>query len=141
MDDRLGDEGRSGRVAGATGARAEALVADRLRAAGWTILGRNVRLGRRELDLVAVDPGPPAMLVVVEVRWRRGRTHGLPEETLDHGKRARLREGLARLLDVGIPGADGPSPRLPARIDLVVVEPSAGTGGGPPRLRHHRYAV
>ena len=37
-------------------------VADRLAAGGWRILGRNVHVGRRELDIVAVDPGPPAWL-------------------------------------------------------------------------------
>ena len=52
------------------GDAAETLVAARLLAAGWTILARNVHVGRHELDLVAIDPGPPAALVVVEVRWR-----------------------------------------------------------------------
>ena len=59
------------------GEAAEGLVARRLEAAGWTILGRNVHVGRRELDLVAVDPGPPPTLVIVEVRWRRRRDFGL----------------------------------------------------------------
>jgi hypothetical protein len=45
----------------------EALIASRLEGAGWTILARNVRVGRDELDLVAIDPGPPRALVVVEV--------------------------------------------------------------------------
>ncbi|MBI3747278.1 MAG: YraN family protein, partial [Chloroflexi bacterium] len=35
-----------------SGDGAETLVADRLTAAGWTILARNVRVGRFELDLV-----------------------------------------------------------------------------------------
>src|SRR5450755_4901471 len=52
------------------GDAAEVLVAERLAALGWTILARNVHAGRSELDIVAVDPGPPARLVVVEVRWR-----------------------------------------------------------------------
>src|SRR3972149_1307137 len=42
------------------GDAAERLVAERLRAAGWTILGLNVHVGRAELDIVAIDPAPPA---------------------------------------------------------------------------------
>jgi putative endonuclease len=120
------------------GDTAEALVASRLAAAGWTVLGRNVRVGRLELDLVAVDPGPPATLVVVEVRWRGRRDFGLAEETIDHRKRVRLRVGALGLIEQGAvaTGAD-PLPRLPLRIDLVVVEPPA-MPGEPPRVRHHR---
>lgn len=120
------------------GDAAESLVAARLSAAGWRVLGRNVRVGRLELDLVAVDPGPPASLVVVEVRWRARRDYGLPEETIDHRKRTHLRAGALRLAERGAVanGAD-PLPRLPLRIDLVVVEPPTGPDE-PPRVRHHR---
>ena len=69
------------------GDAAETLVATRLAAAGWTVLARNVHVGRHELDLVAIDPGPPAALVIVEVRWRADRGFGLPEETVAHRKR------------------------------------------------------
>jgi Holliday junction resolvase-like predicted endonuclease len=55
------------------GDAAETLVARTLVDAGWTLLARNVHVGRRELDLVATDPGPPPALVIVEVRWRRRR--------------------------------------------------------------------
>jgi putative endonuclease len=114
------------------GDAAEVLAAARLEAAGWTILGRNVHVGRRELDLVAVDPGPPAALVIVEVRWRRRRDFGLAEETVDHRKRARVHEAAYALLE------RGGLPHLPLRFDLVVVEP--GERGGAPRVRHHRAA-
>jgi Holliday junction resolvase-like predicted endonuclease len=117
------------------GDAAEDLVAGRLAAAGWTILGRQVHAGRAELDLIAVDPGPPAALVVVEVRWRRSRTFGLAEESLDFRKRAHLRAAIGRLLEDGLPGPTT-LPSLPVRVDLVVIEP-AGIAGGPPRLRHH----
>jgi putative endonuclease len=60
-----------------TGDDAESAVAAELAVKGWTILARNIRVGRGELDLVAVDPGPPRMLVIVEVRWRRSRAFGL----------------------------------------------------------------
>jgi Holliday junction resolvase-like predicted endonuclease len=116
------------------GDAAEDLVAVRLEAAGWSILGRKIRVGRAEIDLVAVDPGPPRMLVVVEVRWRRSRGFGLPEETVDHAKRARLRLAAFTLLDRGVLPDGTTLPRLALRIDLVVVEPNR-------RIRHHRHAA
>ena len=121
------------------GDAAEALVAGRLSADGWTILARNVHIGRHELDLVAIDPGPPAMLVVIEVRWRAGRGFGLPEETVDHRKRTRVRTAAYGLLDRGALPDGGGLPHLPLRFDLVVVEPGPAVGAEP-RVRHHRAA-
>ena len=118
------------------GDAAEDLVARRLEDQGWSILGRKVRAGRGELDLLAIDPGPPAALVVVEVRSRRGRDFGLAEESLDHRKRAHLRTAIARLIGDGLPGGVQ-LPSLPIRVDLVVVEP-APPGAGHPVVRHHR---
>jgi putative endonuclease len=120
------------------GAAAEAAAARHLAAAGWSILARNVHAGRSELDIVAIDPGPPRRLVVVEVRWRRGRSFGLPEETFDRHKRACLRRGLARLLEEGRLPDGGPLPRLPVALDLIVLE--AGPSGRV-ELRHHRDAL
>jgi putative endonuclease len=120
------------------GDTAESLVLVRLMACGWTVLARNVHVGRHELDLVAVDPGPPATLVVVEVRWRASRSFGLPEETVDHRKRTHVRMATYGLLDRGVLPDGVNLPRLPVRFDLVVVEP--GAGGGEPRVRHHRAA-
>ena len=117
------------------GDEAEALVATRLAAAGWTILARNLRLGRDELDLVAVDPGPPPALVVVEVRRRGRRDYGLAEETPGPPQ---ARRPAAR--DRGAAGGgalpDGTAlPPLPLRVDLVAVDrgPDGGTA-----VRHHR---
>jgi len=120
------------------GDSAESLVLVRLLAAGWTVLARNVHIGRHELDLVAVDPGPPAALVIVEVRWRKSRGFGLPEETVDHRKRTHLRVATHGLRDRGVFPDGSPVPRLPVRFDLVVVEP--GSRGGEPAIRHHRAA-
>jgi putative endonuclease len=121
----------------AAGDAAESHVAGLLQAAGWQVLGRQVRAGRSELDIVAVDPGPPRSLVVVEVRWRASREFGLPEETLDRAKRAHLRAGLAWLLASGRLPDGAPVPALPVRVDLVVVEPP-GRPGDTARSRHHR---
>ncbi len=107
-----------------------ALAAER-----WQVLGRRVRVGRLELDLVAVDPGPPSALVVIEVRWRRSRAFGLPEETVDHRKMARLRRAAAALAMAGVLPDGTPLPSLPLRLDLVAVEPGPA---GRLRTRHHR---
>ncbi|HZC32268.1 MAG TPA: YraN family protein [Candidatus Bathyarchaeia archaeon] len=116
-----------------SGDAAESLVANRLAAAGWLIVARNVRVGRGELDIVAVDHGPPRELVIVEVRWRGRRDFGLADETLDRRKRAHLRAAIGRLLADGLPNDDR-LPALPIRVDFVVVEP-----GG--RVRHHRHVA
>lgn len=116
------------------GDAAEQQVAEHLVACGWAVIGRNVHVGRYELDLVAVDPGPPPMLVAVEVRWRAGRGFGLPEETVDPRKRARVRAAAYGLLERGRLPDGSPVPYLPLRFDLVVVEPGD-------RLRHHRHAM
>ena len=113
------------------GAEAEEIVARRLRALGWTILGRNVRVGRAEVDILAVDPGPPQWLVAVEVRWRARRDFGLAEETVDRVKLGRLRAATLSLRQ-GAPLTGIAVPRLPVRVDVAAVEP-----GG--RLRHHRH--
>ncbi|MBF6604408.1 MAG: YraN family protein [Chloroflexi bacterium] len=122
------------------GAAAEDLVAARLEAAGWTPLGRNVRLGRDELDLVAIDPGPPAALVIVEVRWRGRRDFGLVEESFDRAKRARIRRAIGRLMASDRLANGRSLPHLPLRVDLVVVEPGLDATR-PPRVRHHRAVL
>jgi len=132
MADPPGDHERT--AAQQAGDAAETLVADRLTDAGWTILARNVHVGRHEIDIVAVDPGPPPALVVIEVRWRTGRAYGLAEETVDHRKRVRIRAAAYGLLERGTLPDGSPIPRLPLRFDLVAVEP-----GG--KIRHHRHAM
>jgi Holliday junction resolvase-like predicted endonuclease len=120
------------------GDAAEGLVAERLAARGWVILARNVHAGRSELDLVAVDPGPPSRLVAVEVRWRHSREFGSPEETFDGRKRGHLIDGLGRLLDLGRLPDGTELPHLPIAIDLAVVEPGPAEG---PVVRLYRNAM
>lgn len=113
---------------------AEARVALGLESLGWHVLARQVRVGRSEIDLLAIDPGPPRQLVVVEVRWRSRRDYGLAEETVDGRKRARLHRAGLVLRDAGCLPDGTPLPALPMRFDLVVVEP-----GG--RVRHHHFGA
>ena len=122
------------------GDAAETLVVDHLVALGWSILARNLRLGRKEVDVVALDPGPPESVVMIEVRWRARRDFGLPEETFGWRKRGHIRVALGRLVEIGALPDGHPLPAFPIRIDLVVVEPPT-VPGSPPRLRHHRDAL
>lgn len=115
------------------GAAAEALVADHLGRCGWQVIGRNLRVGRDEIDLLAVDPGPPSVVVVIEVRSLQATSFGTPEERVDRRKVGRLYRAAAALRAGGeIDGAR--LPRLSWRVDLVVVD----RRDGPPRLRHMR---
>jgi putative endonuclease len=116
------------------GDEAEATVAAKLTALGWQVLARQLRVGRAEIDLLAVDPGPPPGLVVLEVRWRARRDYGLAEESVDRRKRARVHRAAFALREVGFLPDGRPVPVLPLRFDLVVVEP-----GG--RMRHHRHGL
>jgi putative endonuclease len=72
------------------GRAAEEAAARYLVRAGWRLLGRNVRVGRGELDIVA-RRGP--VLAFVEVKARRTHTCGTPEDAVG----ARKRQQVARL--------------------------------------------
>lgn len=117
------------------GDAAERLVATRLEAQGWTLVARNLRLGRDEIDLLAVDPGPPAALVIVEVRRRGRRDFGLAEESLDHRKRLAMRRAAGAVMATRTLPDGTRLPALPLRVDLVAIDPGPG---GAPSIRHHR---
>jgi len=74
------------------GAQGEALAATHLAREGYRIVGRNVRAGGIELDLVAARGN---LRVFVEVKTRRSRRLGLPEEAVDGRKQQRLVRGAA----------------------------------------------
>jgi Holliday junction resolvase-like predicted endonuclease len=118
----------------------EEAVAGHLLAMNWQILARNLRVGRDEIDLLAIDPGPPGQLVLVEVRWRARRDFGLAEETITWRKQRGLRRAFGRLVEIGRLPDGRVLPTLPIRIDIVAVEPGKGSES-PPRFRHHRWAV
>ncbi len=71
---RLGDAG-------------ERFVERQLTGRGWTILARKWRGRSGEIDLVADDG---TLIVLVEVKTRRGESHGRAEESVTPAKCARL---------------------------------------------------
>lgn len=65
----------------------ERLAEQHLVSRGYTILARNYRCPAGEMDLVA-QAGP--MVIFVEVRTRRGRGYGTPEDSITPRKQAHL---------------------------------------------------
>jgi len=79
----------------ALGAEGEARAAAHLEQQGYRILSRNAHADSVEIDLIAARGGT---LVFVEVKTRRGRRQGPPEQAVDARKRARLVRGAAAWL-------------------------------------------
>ena len=69
------------------GWRAEEYVVRRLWSMGYHVLERNVRVGCREIDIVAQEGD---VVAVIEVKTRRGRAAGLPEEGVNEAKQRKL---------------------------------------------------
>ncbi len=67
----------------------ENIAAQHLESKGYKIICRNWRSRRGEIDLVAKKG---ELFAFVEVKTRRGREFGLPEEALTSGKAGRLME-------------------------------------------------
>ncbi|MBX6362240.1 MAG: YraN family protein [Gemmatimonadetes bacterium] len=70
----------------------EALAAAHLEARGWTILARNFRLGRNEVDLVARRG---RVVAFIEVKSRSGPGFGHPLDAITRSKRREI-ERVAR---------------------------------------------
>jgi putative endonuclease len=96
-----------------------------LEARGWTILERNVRSGRKEVDLI-VRRGK--VLAFVEVKCRRGVGFGDPLEAITAAKRREI----ARVARDWLGGRDLP-PLTEIRFDAVSVY---WPRGGKPRIQH-----
>ena len=79
----------------ALGAQGEAFAAQHLEASGYRILGRNVRAGGVELDLI-VSRG--RWIVFVEVKTRSSTRMGSPLLAVDERKQARIARGAAAWL-------------------------------------------
>jgi putative endonuclease len=97
----------------ALGAEGETRAAAYLAARGYRLLERNARAGGVELDLVVARG---AVVAFVEVKTRRSRAVGAPEEAVDFRKQARLVRGAAAwLAERGVRAAR-------VRFDVVACE-------------------
>jgi putative endonuclease len=95
------------------GRNGERFAAGWLEARGYRIVALTWRCPSGELDLVGERDGE---LVFIEVRTRRGREMGAPEEAITRTKRLRLIAAAQEYL-----AALG-SPERPFRMDVVAVE-------------------
>jgi len=94
------------------GQRGEELAAAHLEERGYVVRERNWRCPVGEVDIVAEEGG---CLVFVEVRTRRGRKYGTPEESVTPAKQAKLVELAQTYLQEHSWDGDW-------RIDVVAVE-------------------
>jgi putative endonuclease len=104
--------------------------------AGYTILAQNVRSAYGEIDLIArpdlVLPQPQGIIVFVEVKTRRSRRYGLPEQAVAVQKQAHLCAAAAAYMQE--------HPELPQhwRIDVVAIQRRGATD---PEIVHFEDAV
>ena len=95
------------------GSWGESVAAHHLKAKGIRIVDRNWRCSRGEIDLVARDGD---VLVFVEVKTRRGESHGKPEDAITRAKADRLLQvAESYLQERGLIDVDW-------RVDVVAVE-------------------
>ncbi len=80
---------------GALGRFGEQVAADHLVASGLTLLARNWRCREGEVDIIAMDGD---VLVMCEVKTRRGVGFGTPLDAITPAKAARLRRLALRWL-------------------------------------------
>lgn len=112
---------------GIVGALAEDAAADHLAGLGWTILARNLRVARDEIDIVALEPGRRPILVVVEVRSRSGTRFGAAVESVDARKVSRLYRAALSLRQGNHLGLSLTVTGLPAwRVDLLALRRGPG---------------
>ncbi|MDN5346640.1 MAG: putative endonuclease [Clostridia bacterium] len=91
----------------------EEAAANYLKAMGYRILERNFRCRLGEIDLIALEKDE---LVFVEVRTRTSLSLGLPQESVRHWKRHKLRELASFYLK------KFPDKTPPCRFDVVAVQ-------------------
>ncbi len=102
----------------------EGLAVDFLERKGYTIIERDWHSGHRDIDIIALYEG---VVVFVEVKTRRNRMFGEPEEAIDYRKLKNLRAAINHYVKFkGI--------RQTIRLDAITV---VGTpDDGAPEITH-----
>ena len=90
---------------------------------GYTIVERDWRSGRRDIDIIARDGN---IVVFVEVKTRRSSVFGEPEEAIDFHKLQNLQQAINHYVK-------SKHIRQPIRFDIVSI---VGTIGNTPDIQH-----
>jgi len=114
---------------GAVGKQAEDWALAYLLERGCTLIERNYRWRGGELDLIMREGN---CTVFVEVRYRKNTHYGLPQETLDYRKRARLIATARLFLQNHREAA-----KQPSRFDVIAIT----LRGGSPHVDWIRNAL
>jgi len=101
----------------------EGLAAEYLQRKGYTIIERDWKSGRRDIDIIALDDD---VVVFVEVKTRRNRLFGEPEEAIDYRKQQSLIQAINHYVKFR-------HIRQEVRFDIVSV---VGTIGTEPDIQH-----
>ena len=108
-----------------TGKTGEDLAAEYLAGKGYTVMGRNYRFQRSEVDIVAFQPAKEwergGEMVFVEVKTRRGTGFGHPEEAITEEKKRHLIRAAKAWLH------ENKMDRTPARFDVLAITIEPGS--------------
>ena len=90
---------------------------------GYEILQRDWKSGHHDLDIIAKDEDT---LVIIEVKTRRNRLFGNPEEAIDYKKRLSLQSAINHFVKAHHINA-------PVRFDIISI---VGMIGSTPEIDH-----
>lgn len=106
-----------------TGKWGEDLAVAYLEKKGYTIVERDWKSGRRDIDIIALDDD---VVVFVEVKTRRNRLYGEPEDAIDYYKLQNLQQAISHYVKFR-------NIRQDIRFDIISV---VGTIGSEPDIQH-----
>lgn len=101
----------------------EDIAAAYLQQQGYRIMERDWKSGRRDIDIIALDG---STVVFVEVKTRRNRIFGEPEEAVDYRKRQSLMQAINHYVKVRRIWQE-------IRFDIISI---IGTVGTEPEIDH-----
>ena len=102
----------------------EDLAVDYLQRKGYTIAERDWKSGHRDIDIIAYDEN--GTLVFIEVKTRRNRLFGDPEDAVDYRKLRSLQSSMNHYIKYRCINVD-------VRLDIITV---VGTIGEEPNIEH-----